>query len=66
MHSSFCAYTTHTESGTLGNRLLAATTANTHAVDDISLLGFVSEAARLVRSRWARSAVDNVELTELN
>jgi len=53
------------EGGTLGHRLLAATTAHTNAVDDISLLGLVSETARLVRSGWARSAVDNVELTEL-
>ena len=51
--------------GTLGNRLLAATTADTHAVDDIALLGLVTQAASLVRARGARGAVDDVQLTVL-
>ena len=51
--------------GTLGDGLLAATTANAHAVDDIALLGLVTEAAGLVRARGARGAVDDVQLTEL-
>jgi len=55
----------HTVGGTLGHRLLAATTANAHAVDDIALLGLVSEAAGLVGARGTRGAVDDVQLTEL-
>lgn len=51
-------------SGTLGNRALAATTANTDAVDDIALLGLVSETASLVEAGRARGAVDDGQLTE--
>ena len=50
-----------TVSGTLGGHALAATTADTHAVDDIALLGLVSETASLVGARRARGAVDNVQ-----
>jgi len=46
--------------GTLGNVLLAVTPADTDAVDNVSLLGFVSQPAGLVWARWARSPVDNV------
>lgn len=54
-----------TEGGTLGGGTLAATTADAHAVDDIALLGLVSEAAGLVGARGAGRAVDNVQLTKL-
>lgn len=48
---------------TLGDGLLAVTTADTNAVDDIALLGFVAKAASLVGARWTRRTVDNVQLT---
>jgi len=51
--------------GTLRDGALAATTADADAVDDIALLGLVSEAAGLVGARRARGAVDDVQLTEL-
>lgn len=51
--------------GTLGGGALAATTADADAVDDIALLGLVSETAGLVQTGRARGAVDNVQLTEL-
>lgn len=51
--------------GTLGGRTLAATTADTDAVDDVALLGLVTKTAGLVRAGRARSAVDDVQLTEL-
>ena len=54
-----------TISGTLGSRALAATTADTHAVDDIALLGLVAEAAGLVGTAGPRGAVDDVQLAEL-
>ena len=54
-----------TVGGTLGDRLLAATTADTHAVDDIALLGLVTEAASLVGAAGPRGAVDDVQLAEL-
>lgn len=55
----------HTIGGALRDGLLAATTADTHAVDDIALLGLVSETAGLVGARGTRGAVDDVQLTEL-
>ena len=55
----------HTEGSTLGNGLLAATTTNADAVDDIALLGLVSEAAGLVGTAGTRSPVDDVQLTKL-
>lgn len=51
--------------GTLGGRALAATTADTHAVDNVALLGLVAETAGLVGARRAGGAVDNVQLTVL-
>lgn len=54
-----------TEGGTLGGRLLAATTTDADAVHDITLLGLVSKTAGLVRAGRARGAVDDVQLTEL-
>ena len=56
---------THTVGGALGNGALAAATADTHAVDDIALLGLVTEAAGLVGTGGARGAVDDVQLTKL-
>jgi hypothetical protein len=54
-----------THGGTLGDRLLAATTADTRAVDDIALLGLVPEAASLVGAAGPRGTVDDVQLAEL-
>lgn len=51
--------------GALGNGPLASTTADTHAVDDIALLGLVAEAASLVGAAGPRGAVDDVQLAEL-
>jgi hypothetical protein len=50
---------------TLGDGLLAVTTTDTNTIDDIALLGLVSETPGLVGSRWARGAVDDVQLTIL-
>ena len=50
---------------TLGDGLLAVTTADANAVDNVALLGLVAKAARLVRARRARRAVDHVKLTVL-
>lgn len=55
----------HTIGGTLRDRALATTTADANAVDDIALLGLVSEAAGLVGARRARGAVNNIQLTVL-
>lgn len=49
----------------LGDLALAATTADTDAVDDEALLGLVAEAAGLVGAGGAAGAVDNVQLAEL-
>ncbi len=54
-----------TEGSTLADRLLATTTANTDAVDDITLLGLVTKTAGLVWARWAGRAVNNVQLAKL-
>ena len=54
-----------TVGGTLRNRLLAVTAADTHTVDHVALLGLVAKAASLVRARRARGAVDHVQLTVL-
>lgn len=51
--------------GTLGDGALAATAADTDAVDDVALLGLVAETASLVGARGARSTVDSVQLTQL-
>lgn len=55
----------HTVSGTLGDRALAATTTDTDTVDHVALLGLVTKTASLVGARRTGSAVDNIELTEL-
>lgn len=54
-----------TVSSTLGDGSLAATTADADTVDDIALLGLVSETTGLVGARGARGTVDNVQLTKL-
>ena len=54
-----------TVGSTLGDGLLAATTANSNAVDDIALLGLVTEAAGLVGARGPGGPVDNVQLAVL-
>lgn len=54
-----------TVSSTLGHRSLTTTTSDADAVDHIALLGLVSQAAGLVWSRWARSAVDDIQLSQL-
>jgi hypothetical protein len=51
--------------GTLGDRALATTAADTDAVDNVALLSLVAETAGLVGARGARSTVDGVQLTEL-
>ena len=55
----------HTVSGTLWCRPLATTSADSHTVDDIALLSLVAETASLVWSGWARSAVNDMKLSEL-
>jgi len=55
----------HTIGGTLGDGLLAATTADAHTVDDIALLGLVSQAAGLVGAAGPRGTMDDVQLTKL-
>lgn len=52
-------------SSTLASRLLAATTADTDAVDDVALLGLVAEAAGLVGAGGTAGTVDDVQLTKL-
>ena len=54
-----------TVSATLGGRALATTTADTGAVDNVSLLGLVTQTASLVGTAGAGGAVDDVQLAEL-
>ena len=54
-----------TVSGTLGGGLLAATAADAHTVDNVALLGLVSETAGLVETARAGGAVDDIQLSEL-
>lgn len=51
--------------GTLGDRALATTAADTDAVDNVALLSLVAEAAGLVGAGGTRSTVDGVQLTKL-
>lgn len=53
------------EDNTLRDSALAATAAYAATVDDISLLGLVAEAARLIWASRAGGAVDSGELTVL-
>ena len=50
---------------TLGDLLLAVTPPDTDTVDNVALLGLVAQSVSLVWSRWARSSVDDVELSVL-
>merc|ERR1719180_605166 len=50
---------------TLGNRALASTPPHGDAVDDVALLGLVTQPACLVRPGWPRSAVHLGELAIL-
>lgn len=63
--SPLLSWAKRTIGGTLGGRALATTTADTDAVDNVALLGLVAETAGLVEAGRARSAVDDVQLTEL-
>ena len=54
-----------TVSGTLGDRAFAATAADTGTVDNVTLLGLVTETTGLVGARRARGTVDGVQLAEL-
>lgn len=55
----------HTISSTLSRRSLAATSSDSDTVDNVALLGLVPQSSCLVWSRWSRSAVDDVQLSEL-
>ena len=55
-----------TVGGTLGRRPLPSTPSDANTVDNVALLGLVPQASGLVRARWAGSAVDDVQLAELN
>jgi hypothetical protein len=54
-----------TVGGTLGGRALATTTTDAGTVDNVTLLGLVSQTASLVGTAGAGSAVDDVQLAEL-
>ena len=49
----------------LSHWALTSTSADTGSVDDVTLLGFVSETAGLVRSTRARALVGDGKLSEL-
>lgn len=50
---------------TLGHSLLSVTSLNSDSVDDIALLGLVSQTMSLVRARWLASPVDGWKLSVL-
>lgn len=52
-------------SNVLGNRPLATTTSDANTVDDIALLGLISQSTSLIRTRGTAGTVDNMELAEL-
>jgi len=54
-----------TVADTLGDRSFTATTLDTDTVDDVSLLGLVSETTSLVWTGWSGRPVDGRELTVL-
>ena len=54
-----------TEGGTLLDRFLPVTTTNTDPINHKALFGLVAQTPGLVRSRWTRSPVDDVQLTIL-
>jgi hypothetical protein len=49
----------------LGHRLLAASTADAATVDNVALLGLVTQTTGLIGARGAAGAVDDVQLAEL-
>ena len=49
----------------LGHRPLATSTADANAVDNVALLGLVSETTGLVGARRAAGTVDDLELAKL-
>ena len=53
------------EDAALADVSLAATSANASSVDDVALLGLVTELACLLRSRWLDDSVHDWELTIL-
>lgn len=53
------------EGRTLWSRLFSSSSSDTDSVDDISLLGLVSQSSGLVRSRWSRGSVADCELSVL-
>jgi hypothetical protein len=55
----------HTVGGTLGHWALAASTTDTNTVDDIALLGLVTQTAGLVGTRWAGCSVNDIQLSKL-
>jgi hypothetical protein len=54
-----------TKEHTLRDGLFAVTPAHTNAVDDIALLGLVTESASLVGTRRTRCTVDHIKLSVL-
>ncbi len=54
-----------TADSTLGHVSLTATSSDADAVDNVALLGLVSETACLIRAGGARASGDNVHLTVL-
>lgn len=54
-----------TISCTLWNWPLSPSAANTHSIDNIALLSFVTKTTCFIRSRWTWSSVHDVELAEL-
>ena len=51
--------------GTLVGVLLTVTAAHTHAVNDVALLGLVTEAVSLVGTSWTRCTVHHIQLAVL-
>jgi hypothetical protein len=49
--------------GTLGNRSLTTTTTNTDTVDDVTLLGLVTQTASLIGARRTRGTVNDIQLS---
>ena len=54
-----------TVSSTLGDRLLPVSSSNSDSVDEVTLLGLVTQSSGLVRSRRSGSSVDDSELSVL-
>jgi len=52
-------------SSSLWNWLFATSTTNANTVDNVALLGLVSQSAGLVRSGWAGGAVNDIQLAKL-